>query len=309
MPMSRRGGVSCRGSSEAGLPERIANALTVDVEEYYHGYEFEAALGVDDLRRLPSRVVGQTQRLLDVLDAHRARGTFFTLGVVAQRHPRLAREIVERGHELASHGWDHTPVFRLGPAGFRADVRRAKNALEQASSRLVRGYRAPNYSIRRDTPWAFRVLVEEGFVYDSSMYPLVHDRYGFPNAPRFPHIARSADGIDFWEVPVGTARFAGVNLPLGGGFFRLFPAALVHGAIASVNTRDRRPAVFYVHPWELDPGQPRPRMTFVQRFRHYTGLAAAERKLTRLLAAFSFASIETTFEEVRPARRAVARAS
>jgi polysaccharide deacetylase family protein (PEP-CTERM system associated) len=291
------------------LPERIANALTVDVEEYYHGYEFEAALGVDGLRRLPSRVVGQTQRLLDVLDAHRAHATFFTLGVVAQRHPRLVREIVERGHELGSHGWDHTPVFRLGPAGFRADVRRAKNALEQASSRLVRGYRAPNYSIRRDTPWAFTVLVEEGFVYDSSMYPVVHDRYGFPDAPRFPHIARSVEGIDFWEVPVGTARFAGVNLPLGGGFFRLFPAALVHNAIASVNARERRPVVFYVHPWEFDPGQPRPRMTFVQHFRHYTGLATAERKLARLLAAFSFASIETIFEEVRPFRRAVARAS
>src|SRR5439155_683639 len=305
---SPHGGGACRGRSEAGLPATIVNALTVDVEEYYHGYEFEAALGVDGLRRLPSRVAGQTEHLLDLLDAHRARGTFFTLGVVAQRQPRLVRSIVERGHEIASHGWDHTPVYRLGPAGFRADVRRAKHAVEQAAGRLVRGYRAPNYSIRRDTPWAFGVLVEEGFVYDSSMYPVVHDRYGFPHAPRFPHVAQRVEGIDFWEVPVGTARCAGVNLPLGGGFFRLFPAALVHGALASVNAREKRPVVFYMHPWELDPDQPRPPMTFVQRFRHYTGLATAERKLAALLAAFSFASIETVFEEVRPARRVAPRA-
>src|SRR5437764_37166 len=212
---SRHGGGACRGRSEAGLPETIVNALTVDVEEYYHGYEFEAALGVDGLQRLPSRVAGQTERLLDLLDAHRARGTFFTLGVVAQRQPRLVRSIVERGHEIASHGWDHTPVYRLGPAGFRADVRRAKHAVEQAAGRLVRGHRAPNYSIRRDTPWAFGVLIEEGFVYDSSMYPVVHDRYGFPDAPRFPHVAQNMEGIDFWEVPVGTARCAGVNLPHG----------------------------------------------------------------------------------------------
>lgn len=291
------------------MPERIVNALTVDVEEYYHGYDFEAALGADGLSRLPSRVVGQTQRLLDLLDAHAARGTFFTLGLVAQRFPRLVREIVERGHEIASHGWDHTPVFRLGPAGFRADVRRGKHAVEQAAGRIVRGYRAPNYSIRRDTPWAFSVLVEEGFVYDSSMYPVVHDRYGFPDAPRFPHIAQSVDGIDFWEVPVGTARFAGVNLPLGGGFFRLFPAALVQSALRSVNGREGRAVVFYMHPWELDAEQPRPRMTPTRRFRHYTGLATAERKLAGLLATFAFAPIESVFDEVRPARRVAARAS
>jgi polysaccharide deacetylase family protein (PEP-CTERM system associated) len=173
----------------------------------------------------------------------------------------------------------------------------------------VRGYRAPNYSIRRDTPWAFSVLIEEGFVYDSSMYPVVHDRYGFPDAPRFPHVAQHIDGIDFWEVPVGTARFGGVNLPLGGGFFRLFPAALVRSAVASVNARERRPVVFYVHPWEFDPEQPRPAMTFLQRFRHYTGLATAEAKLAGLLAEFRFASIDTVFEEVRPARRVAAQAS
>ena len=292
-------------------PAGIVNALTVDVEEYYHGVEFSEALGPEGLARLPSRVVAQTERLLDVLDVHGARGTFFTLGLVAQRFPRLVREIAERGHELASHGWDHAPVFALGAERFRADVRRAKHALEQAAGRTVRGYRAPNYSIRRDTPWAFTILYEEGYAYDSSMYPIIHDRYGFPDAPRFPHVAQTIDGVDLWEVPVGTARFAGTNLPIGGGFFRLLPAPLVRAAIASVNRRERRPVVLYVHPWEFDPEQPRPPMSWTKRFRHYTGLATADRKLRALLAEFRFAAIEQAFESFRPwsAAPAAARAS
>ncbi|HEX6024451.1 MAG TPA: DUF3473 domain-containing protein, partial [Solirubrobacter sp.] len=229
------------------------------------------------------------ERLLDVLDAHGARGTFFTLGLVAQRYPRLVREIAGRGHEVASHGWDHRLVWELGA--------------------VVRGYRAPNYSIRPDTPWAFSILAEEGFVYDSSIYPVVHDRYGFPDAPRFAHRGPGGSGLDLWEVPVGTARFARTNLPIGGGFFRLFPLACTRAAVASVNRAERQPAVLYVHPWELDPDQPRPRMSWAQRFRHYTGLRTAERKLRALLAEFRFAAIETVFDQVRPARRAAARAS
>ncbi|HUK63914.1 MAG TPA: XrtA system polysaccharide deacetylase, partial [Dongiaceae bacterium] len=254
------------------------NVLTVDVEEYYHGVEFGAALDREALTRLPSRVTAQTLRLLDLLDDHGAHGTFFTLGVVARHHPRLVRAIAERGHEIASHGWDHTPVFRLGADGFRADVRRAKSTLEGLIGRAVRGYRAPNYSIRRDTPWAFGILVEEGHVYDSSVHPIVHDRYGAPDAPRFLH--RVGAGRDhLWEVPVGTARVLGTNLPVGGGFFRLFPTALLRGAIASVNRRDGQPLVLYVHPWEFDPDQPRPPMPLGHRFRHYVGLASAGTKL------------------------------
>jgi polysaccharide deacetylase family protein (PEP-CTERM system associated) len=168
------------------LPEspHVVNALTVDVEEYYHGVEFTQALGVDGIRQLPSRVVAQTEHLLDLLDAHGARGTFFTLGVVAQRQPRLVRQIAERGHEVASHGWDHTPVRGLGPAEFRADLRRARHALENATGHPVLGYRAPNYSIGPDTPWAFAILAEEGHTYDSSVHPIVHDRYGTPDARR-----------------------------------------------------------------------------------------------------------------------------
>jgi polysaccharide deacetylase family protein (PEP-CTERM system associated) len=286
----------------------VVNILTVDLEEYYHGVEFAAALDADALARLPSRVVAQTERLLDLLDAHGARATFFTLGVVAQRFPRLVRTLVARGHELASHGWDHTPVFRLGPEGFRADVRRARRVLEAAAGRAVRGYRAPNYSIRPDMPWAFAILAEEGHTYDSSVHPITHDRYGFPGAPRFAHRLPGDSGL--WEVPVGTARALGTNLPLGGGFFRLFPGALLEGAIASVNRRERQPLVLYVHPWEFDPRQPRPAMPWSHRFRHYVGLAGAERKLRALLGAFRFTTIEDALAPVRVApAAAVARAS
>lgn len=282
-------------------PEHV---LTVDVEEYWHSVEFADALG-DGVRRLPSRVVPETLRLLDLLDAHGARATFFTLGVVAERHPRLVREIVAHGHELASHGWDHSLAYEQGADRFRADVRRARHALEQASGRSVVGYRAPNYSIRPDTRWAFEILAEEGYAYDSSVNPIAHDRYGFPGAPRFPHPL--PEGLV--EVPVGTARFAGVNLPVGGGFFRLFPGALIRAALARVTRVDAAPLVFFVHPWEFDPDQPRPRMSARARFRHYVGLAAATEKLAMLLQRFAFTSIERAWPEIVTPRRLTAAAS
>jgi polysaccharide deacetylase family protein (PEP-CTERM system associated) len=287
----------------------VVNVLTVDVEEYYHGVEFSHALGEDGLARLPSRVVEETRHLLDVLAAHGATGTFFVLGIVARRFPRLVREILERGHEVASHGWDHTRVDAQGPAAFRTDVRRARQVLEQAGGRAVVGYRAPNYSITPATPWAFDILREEGYRYDSSIHPIAHDRYGFPGAPRFLHAARGLRGVALWEVPVGTARVAGTNVPLGGGFFRLFPLALVRAGVASVNRRERQPVVFYLHPWELDPAQPRPAMPWLHRFRHYTGIATAERRLSALLREFAFTSIERRFEALAAPRRRLAVAS
>ena len=287
-------------------PDGIANVLTVDVEEYYHGVDFAEALSAEVRERLPSRVVVETERLLALLERHDARATFFTLGVVAERHPRLVRAIAERGHEVASHGWDHTHVRALGHERFRVDIRRAKRALEAATGRAVRGYRAPNYSIGPDTPWVFDILAEEGYAYDSSVHPIVHDRYGMPQAPRFPYLVGLRDGPGFWEVPVGTARLGRTNLPLGGGFFRLFPCPLVAAAIESVNRRERQPVVLYVHPWELDPDQPRPPMRRLQRFRHYVGLERAEKKLAALLARFRFTTVVAAFADLAPPRRSVA---
>ena len=294
--------MSGRAASERREPSpACANVLTVDVEEYYHGVEFGAALGPDGLDRMPSRVVAETERLLDVLDEHGARGTFFTLGIVADRFPRLVGAIAARGHEVASHGWDHRLVGALGRERFRHDVRSAKRALEQATGQAVWGYRAPNYSIGAETPWALTILYEEGHAYDSSIYPIAHDRYGFASAPRFPHEIPTGDGA-LWEVPIGTARLAGTNLPVGGGFFRLVPEPLLSGAIASVNRIDGRPVVLYIHPWEFDPDQPRPAMSWAHRFRHYVGIAGAEAKLRALLRRFRFTSIATAFEHVRPRR-------
>jgi polysaccharide deacetylase family protein (PEP-CTERM system associated) len=285
----------------------VLNVLTVDVEEYYHGVEFTQAVGRENLGTLPSRVVRETTHLLDVLDAHGARGTFFTLGVVAHRHPRLIRTIAARGHEVASHGWDHALVDALGPGRFREDVRTAKRALEQAAGQEVVGYRAPNYSIRPDTAWAFEILAEEGHRYDSSVHPIVHDRYGFPDAPRFAHPLEAPGAGGLWEVPVGTVRCGGWNLPVGGGFFRLFPLALLRAGIASVNRRERQPVVLYVHPWEFDPGQPRLAMPWAHRFRHYVGLRSAEAKLSALLREFRFTSIAGAYAPLRPPRSQLAR--
>ncbi|HXH83017.1 MAG TPA: XrtA system polysaccharide deacetylase [Candidatus Tectomicrobia bacterium] len=291
------------------MGDRPANILTVDVEEYYHGVEFGEVQRRDASLRLPSRVVESTRRLLDLLDAHGARGTFFTLGIVARRHPRLVRRIVERGHELASHGWDHTPLWVQDPRQFRADVRRARRVLEDVAGVPVLGYRAPNFSIGGDMPWALEILAEEGYRYDSSVYPIVHDRYGLPSAPRFPHVAARIAGVDLWEVPIGTARALGVNLPVGGGYLRLFPASLVADAIAAVNRRERRPVVLYLHPWELDPHQPRPSMPWRHRFRHYVGLARMEGKLARLLSTLAFTSVDHAVPALAPPAAAVARAS
>jgi polysaccharide deacetylase family protein (PEP-CTERM system associated) len=214
------------------------------------------------------------------------------------------REIAARGHEVASHGWDHTLVTALDPRRFREDVRSARCALEQAAGAAVVGYRAPNYSIGAATPWAFPILLEEGHAYDSSIVPIVHDRYGAPSAPRFPHVAFRSDGLTLWEVPVGTVRVAGVNVPIGGGFFRLLPGVLVRAGVRRVNRTEGRPTVLYVHPWEFDPDQPRLAMRPAHRLRHYVGLARAGAKLATLLTAFAFTSIARAFPALPAAGRA-----
>jgi polysaccharide deacetylase family protein (PEP-CTERM system associated) len=270
----------------------IVNALSVDLEEYYHGMEFEAAMPGDRRGSLPSRVEGSTERVLALLAAREARATFFTVGQVAKAHPEMVRKIDRDGHEVACHSYCHELVSRQSPDEFRSDVRRAKAVLEDLIGKPVIGYRAPNYSIRRDQTWAYDILLEEGFRYDSSIYPILHDRYGRTEAPRFPYQLRHAKDRKLVEFPIGTVRLLGVNFPVGGGgYFRLLPLALVRVGMQWVNTYEKQPLMFYFHPWELDPDQPRPPMPWHHRFRHYVGLAREEAKLSRLLEHLHFSTV------------------
>jgi len=269
----------------------IANALSVDVEEYHHAAVFRLGTRGLALPRLESRVEAGVERVLDLLAEHGARGTFFVLGEVAVLHPAMVREIAEEGHEIACHGDRHEDVHLQGPDAFRADIRRARARIEDAAGTRVIGYRAPNFSIGRAGSWAYRILLEEGFRYDSSTHPIVHDRYGQPGAPRFPHEVWREGREGLLEFPIGTARLLGVNLPIGGGgWFRLLPYGLTRWGIRRVNRRERRPVMFYLHPWELDPGQPRPPMPWRHRFRHYVGLEGEAAKLGTLLREFRFRS-------------------
>jgi polysaccharide deacetylase family protein (PEP-CTERM system associated) len=279
----------------AGTSGGTVNALTVDVEDYFQVSAFAPFIARDEWVRLPARVERNTERVLALMGEAGARGTFFTLGWVAERHPALIRRIVAAGHEVASHGYAHFRVGEQPPDDFRADVRRTKALLEDISGTAVTGYRAASFSIGDDTPWAHAVLAEEGYVYSSSIYPVRHDHYGMPDAPRFSY--RPSDDHGLVEVPVTTVRLFGQNLPCaGGGYFRLLPYAVSSWAIRRVNRRDNAPAIFYFHPWEIDPDQPRQdgldRRT---RFRHYVNIPRMEARLRRLLADFRWDRMDRVF--------------
>lgn len=281
----------------------VLNALSVDVEEYFHAAIFRTATKSLVNGSLESRVERNVDQLLELLNRQATRATFFTLGEIAVSHPSVVRRIAADGHEIACHGDHHEDVYRLSPREFRADIRRAKAALEDLVGDSVIGYRAPNFSIRRAQSWAHQVLFEEGFRYDSSKYPILHDRYGDPCAPRFPYEIWRNGSAGLIEFPVGTARILGVNLPIGGGgFFRLSPFALVRLGMERVNAREQQPVMFYLHPWELDPGQPRPPMAWRHRFRHYVGLESEADKLSSLLARFHFGTARDVlrFQGFRP---------
>jgi FemAB-related protein (PEP-CTERM system-associated) len=268
----------------------IANALSVDVEEYYHAGIFRRATAGLGATPFESRVEQSLDDLLELLKDHFVKATFFVLGEIAALHPGTIRRIAAEGHEIACHGDRHEDVYRQNPEEFRADLRQAKQRIEDAVGAAVIGYRAPNFSIGRAQCWAYQILLEEGFAYDSSSYPIVHDRYGQHRAPRFPYeIWR--DGADrLVEFPVGTVKVFGWNMPIGGGgYFRLAPYALTRLGIHRVNAVEHRPVMFYLHPWELDPGQPRPKMDRLLAFRHYVGVRRQADKLARLFANFHFA--------------------
>jgi len=266
----------------------VVNALTIDVEDYFHVSAFDAPGRRAQWANFESRVERATDRLLELFEAASVTATFFVLGWVAERHPALVRRIAGGGHELASHGYAHQLVYDMTPAAFREDLRRAHGAIGDASGVEVRGYRAPSFSVTSRSLWAIDVLIEEGYAYDSSIYPIFRDRYGLPGAPRFAHtIVRQAGCL--LELPPSTVRVAGLTLPVGGGgYFRLYPFVLTRRAVASLNSRDHRPAIVYLHPWEIDPDQPRQAGSACSRLRHYVNLRETEARLVQLLRLFPF---------------------
>jgi polysaccharide deacetylase family protein (PEP-CTERM system associated) len=274
------------------------NALTFDVEEYFHAEAFAGVVRPDDWPTLGSRVVHSTQRVLDILDYADVRATFFVLGWVAERQPGLVQEIHARGHELACHGYSHQMISRLTPQEFAEDVKRAKKVIEDIAGTRVIGYRAPTFSVTRQTMWSLEVLMEAGFRYDSSIFPIVHDRYGIPDAPRFAHripifvnrISIVGNNCVMPELPLSTLSIFGQRLPVaGGGYFRLLPYAVTRRAIRYLNRVEQQPAVVYLHPWELDRHQPRLPAGRLTRLRHSINIDETEDKLCRLLADFHFA--------------------
>ena len=280
------------------FPERseqnrtVVNGLSVDVEDWFQVGAFEDVIERNEWSLLADRVDRNVREILDLFDEVEAKATFFTLGWVAQRHGALLREVVARGHEVASHGWDHRRVFKMDRASFAEDIARARAAIEDASGARVIGYRAPSFSIDGRTPWAFMELAEQGYAYSSSVAPVQHDHYGWPDAPRFAF--KPLPWAPLVEIPVTTALFAGKRLAAGGGgFFRVLPYAFSRWAIRQVNRRERRPAVFYFHPWEIDPGQPRVAgAPLKSRLRHYTNLELMAPKLRQLIREFAWGRMD-----------------
>jgi polysaccharide deacetylase family protein (PEP-CTERM system associated) len=269
----------------------IVNAMSIDVEDYFHANALAAAAPVSRWDSLESRVVANTDRFLDIFAAARVRATFFILGWIAERHPDLVRRIQAAGHEIASHGYAHRLTYELTRAAFGEDVRRARQLLEDQTGVRVRGYRAPSYSITMRSLWALDVLIEEGYEYDASIFPIRHDRYGIPHAPRHAYLLTRLGGR-LLEAPPSTVRLLGTNLPIaGGGYFRLLPYAWTRWGITRVNRHERRPVIFYLHPWEIDPDQPRLEVGTLSRFRHYRNLHLTESRLRQLLNDFAFAPL------------------
>ncbi|MGR6328235.1 XrtA system polysaccharide deacetylase [Sphingomonas sp. XXL09] len=277
-------------------PDRVLNGLSVDVEEWFQVGAFERVIDKANWDSLGSRVEANTGAVLDLFAAAGVQATFFTLGWVAERHPRLIRRIVAAGHEIASHGWDHRRVFTMDAATFRDDLTRARVALEDAAGAAVTGYRAPSFSIDQRTPWAHAELAAAGYRYSSSVAPVRHDHYGWRDAPRFAF--RPIAGSDLIELPVTVASIGGRHLATGGGFFRMLPAALTDFAVRQVNA-ERQPAVFYFHPWEVDPDQPRVRNAPLRsRVRHYSRLAAMAGKLDGLIARHRWGRVDAVVAQV-----------
>jgi polysaccharide deacetylase family protein (PEP-CTERM system associated) len=295
-----------KSTEQSGCGAGATHVLSVDVEDYFQVEAFAGQVSRDSWDRWPSRVVANTQRLLDLFDQYEAKATFFFVGWVAARFPYLVREVQARGHELACHSYWHRTVYSLSAQEFREDTRRAKRVIEDASGAVVNGYRAPSWSITRDCLWALDILAEEGFTYDSSIYPIHHDLYGVPGAKRFPYTHECSNGLKLPEFPPATLRFLGTNFPVaGGGYLRIFPSAYNERAFKTFEALGER-VVVYLHPWEIDPEQPRIRGPLKSRLRHYTNLQRMERRVKTILRRHNFAPFRDIIkgERLEPVDRA-----
>jgi polysaccharide deacetylase family protein (PEP-CTERM system associated) len=273
----------------------VRNGLSVDVEDWFQVGAFETTIARGDWDTLERRVEANTDRVIDLFAAAGVTATFFTLGWVAARHPQLIRRIVAAGHEVASHGWDHRRVFTMDADEFRDDLFRARTAIEDAAGVAVSGYRAPSFSIDRRTPWAHAVLAEAGYAYSSSIAPIAHDHYGWPDAPRTPF--RPLAEASLIELPITIATVLGREVTAGGGFFRLLPQGVTDRAVRRANAAGQA-AIFYFHPWEIDPGQPRVRAAPLKsRLRHYARLGAMAGKLRTLIAAHQWGRVDGVAEQ------------
>lgn len=277
----------------------ILNAFTVDVEDYFQVAALASAVDRDSWGQRESRVERNTGMLLDLLAERQIRGTFFVLGWIAERHPGLIKRIAAAGHEIACHGFSHQLIYTQTPAEFREETARSKRILEDLVGAAVLGYRAASFSITRQSLWALDVLIDLGFHYDSSVFPIRHDRYGIPGADPRPALLAAPSGRTLVEFPMSAARFAGVAVPVsGGGYFRLLPYAVTRAGLRQINDRFGRPFTFYLHPWEIDPGQPRVPVGWLSRFRHYTNLDRCESRLRRLLREFRFGAMREVLQEL-----------
>lgn len=276
---------------------KIRNAFTVDVEESFQVAAFDSVINPNDWERFSPRVVSNTDRLLDILAEHDISATFFILGWIAKRHPRLVAKIAEQGHEIACHGYSHSKIYLQDIDSFRNETRKAKNVIEQACGARIDGYRAASFSITQESIWALDVLAEEGFTYDSSVFPVRHDNYGMPKSPMHIHEIELQNGLSIVELPLNTIRLAQINIPVGGGgYFRLYPYGVTHWGLSRIN-KENRPFIFYMHPWELDRDQPRIKASLLSTFRHYNNLNRFEDRLERLASDFEFTTCKDVLRE------------
>ena len=285
----------------------LYNYLTIDVEDFFQVSAFESIVSKKSWDDYPSRVVQNTRKILSILEKHNIKATFFILGWTAKKHPELVQEIAKLGHEIGCHSYYHRLVYNLTPEEFREDTKYAKDTLEQITGNEVKGYRAPSYSITRKSLWAIQILDDLGFTYDSSVFPILHDRYGIPNAPRYPFFWETSgsspeissgyngeesrrNGHSLIEYPISTALLFGKNLPVsGGGYFRLFPYWFTRMTLKKINEQEKKSFVFYLHPWEFDPEQPRfTKAPLLSKFRHYNNLDKTGTRFEQLLKDFSF---------------------